>query len=68
MNQKAVRNLIVETVICAAFYVGSFLASRGGVHVLSALLLIVYALRLYICPFTQTRNLVDMKNSEANPS
>ena len=61
MNEKAVRNLIVETVICAAFYVGSFLASRGGVHVLSALLLIVYALGVYICRFRETGNLVDMK-------
>ena len=61
MKEKAVRNLIVETVICGAFYMGSFLASRGGVHILSAVLLIVYALGVYICRFKKTGNLVDMK-------
>ena len=60
-NEKVFRNFIVEAVVCAVFYLCSFLASRGGAHMLSSLLLVLYALGVYICRFRTTGNLVDMK-------
>ena len=60
-NEKVFRNFIVEAVVCAVFYLCSFLASRGGAHMLSSLLLVLYALGVYICRFRTTGNLVEMK-------
>ena len=60
-NGTMFRNFIAEAVLCAVIYFGSFLASRGGVHILSSLLLVFYALGVYICRFRESGNLVDMK-------
>ncbi len=60
-NGKIFHNFIVEAAICAAFYFCSFLASREGVHILSSLLLVFYALGVYVCRFRETKNLADMK-------
>ena len=60
-NGTMFRNFIAEAVLCAVIYFGSFLASRGGVHILSSLLLVFYALGVYICRLRESGNLVDMK-------
>lgn len=58
---KTIRNLIVEMAACAAIYLFSFLLSRSGFHLFSALLLIGFALITYVFQYRKTNNLVDMK-------
>lgn len=58
---KAFKNLTMEMAACAAIYLFSFLLSRVGMHVLSAVLLILLAVVIYILQYKRTDSLVDMK-------